>query len=85
MQSVFVSFPLRERGLKLRKTVSIHPIRVVVPLAGTWIETDFLCGFLEIFRVVPLAGTWIETHCVRFALHVAHVVPLAGTWIETKE
>ena len=34
---------------------------LVVPLAGTWIETIENCGRKSRNFVVPLAGTWIET------------------------
>ena len=34
---------------------------LVVPLAGTWIETANLCAKNIAVFVVPLAGTWIET------------------------
>ena len=56
---------------------------VVVPLAGTWIETvqDFISVITP--RVVPLAGTWIETESTADGGREKRVVPLAGTWIET--
>ena len=34
---------------------------VVVPLAGTWIETFMRPLAISSYLVVPLAGTWIET------------------------
>ena len=33
----------------------------VVPLVGTWIETEAFCIADMILSVVPLVGTWIET------------------------
>ena len=56
---------------------------LVVPLAGTWIETLTEAGVDERIIVVPLAGTWIETPVALSVLPVSGVVPLAGTWIET--
>ena len=34
---------------------------MVVPLAGTWIETILRGAAKYVKSVVPLAGTWIET------------------------
>ncbi len=34
---------------------------MVVPLAGTWIETCLAFIYYTVYYVVPLAGTWIET------------------------
>ena len=35
--------------------------KIVVPLAGTWIETISAGTMTFLALVVPLAGTWIET------------------------
>ena len=40
---------------------SFNSSMFVVPLAGTWIETSFICFAISSMIVVPLAGTWIET------------------------
>ena len=58
---ILLSFPLRERGLKLGWHISDEQVAKVVPLAGTWIETAFPDEEYQQKRVVPLAGTWIET------------------------
>ena len=42
----------------------------VVPLAGTWIETDVISGNTTAVTVVPLAGTWIETRKERVLNHI---------------
>ena len=61
------------------------PYMLVVPLAGTWIETYGWNTVRTSDSVVPLAGTWIETS-EHMCCHRYHaVVPLAGTWIETGE
>ena len=79
------SFPLRERGLKQAFIAPHLSLDIVVPLAGTWIETnETVIKFFSVF-VVPLAGTWIETTAAAGAIGAAAVVPLAGTWIETPE
>ena len=55
------SFPVRERGLKPQRIKKLGGLKMVVPRAGTWIETH---GALFKFFgncVVPRAGTWIET------------------------
>ena len=55
----------------------------VVPLVGTWIETQRrLLQALHIL-VVPLVGTWIETIRSVSVTTSSGVVPLVGTWIET--
>ena len=56
---------------------------LVVPLAGTWIETYIPADILQPKVVVPLAGTWIETMHKKLRRTETGVVPLAGTWIET--
>ena len=57
---------------------------LVVPRAGTWIETRFFRRALSLGRlVVPRAGTWIETYGARLFNACKTVVPRAGTWIET--
>ena len=62
----------------------LFPPCVVVPLVGTWIETDRLAHFNPYTSVVPLVGTWIETgEDCRQGSDPARVVPLVGTWIET--
>ena len=58
---------------------------MVVPLAGTWIETLSLIILYALIGVVPLAGTWIETFGALASVVLMTVVPLAGTWIETRE
>ena len=77
------SFPLRERGLKRHDYIKRLQKRFVVPLAGTWIETQKGQSLARLSLVVPLAGTWIETHIDKDKLPDIVVVPLAGTWIET--
>ena len=57
------SFPLRERGLKQNILINYDKRSVVVPLAGTWIETKVFSSLHLSISVVPLAGTWIETGC----------------------
>ena len=56
---------------------------VVVPLVGTWIETNFGVSPTLLHLVVPLVGTWIETTAIGISNDEARVVPLVGTWIET--
>ena len=46
-----MSFPVRERGLKLLKTGPAGPHTPVVPRAGTWIETTHSNSF-------PYNSTW---------------------------
>ena len=61
-----LSFPSRERGLKQWVIIYILHAGPVVPLAGTWIETESLCNIHSRKIVVPLAGTWIETTDIGF-------------------
>ena len=55
-----MSFPTRERGLKLVAPLTLIAPFSVVPHAGTWIE--IFDNFVKVacFKVVPHAGTWIE-------------------------
>ena len=78
-----MSFPTRERGLKLGLNIQERDAMMVVPYAGTWIETARSRLRLCSPYVVPYAGTWIETYqSIQFLL-TPTVVPYAGTWIET--
>ena len=58
---------------------------IVVPRAGTWIETMDFEKSMSSVKVVPRAGTWIETY-IAFQNDSSFnfVVPRAGTWIETR-
>ena len=67
-----MSFPLRERGLKLLYQDHASLPVTVVPLAGTWIETHTHAFLITPVPVVPLAGTWIETIKRRFPTAVAN-------------
>ena len=57
---------------------------VVVPRAGTWIETTVPHYYRPDHYVVPRAGTWIETGVWGNITDFISVVPRAGTWIETR-
>ena len=79
---VISSFPLWERGLKLKPCFQLRKAVGSFPL---WERGLKFVGFdTRRIRaaVVPLVGTWIEIskNCLIAALH--SVVPLAGTWIE---
>ena len=54
------SFPLWERGLKLKISQMERTDFIVVPLVGTWIEIYFVGNLNTSSLVVPLVGTWIE-------------------------
>ena len=55
------SFPVRERGLKQLILCDLDSAHIVVPRAGTWIETQLIGLSVRFYIVVPRAGTWIET------------------------
>ena len=78
---VLVSFPTRERGLKLIRNKIILLFQVV-PHAGTWIEIIRCIQNLRKLQVVPHAGTWIEIIQKCCNDQENNVVPHAGTWIE---
>ena len=77
-----MSFPTRERGLKLSKTPKWVGKVTVVPHAGTWIEIYLINIHAAFEKVVPHAGTWIEITLVFCGEQSFTVVPHAGTWIE---
>ena len=79
-----LSFPVRERGLKQIYVERNVSRQIVVPRAGTWIETQTGSKKKEILWVVPRAGTWIETDIRSLFVASSEVVPRAGTWIETE-
>ena len=80
--TIFLSFPTRERGLKLLGLGCTDQELVVVPHAGTWIEIAAKIERMQRMFVVPHAGTWIEIHVYQKSYSFALVVPHAGTWIE---
>ena len=59
-----LSFPTRERGLKLALEKAVWGISEVVPHAGTWIEIQVTIFGGKFQLVVPHAGTWIEISIV---------------------
>ena len=79
------SFPVRERGLKQILLIAVDQRDIVVPRAGTWIETLRGLPAVPFLRVVPRAGTWIETISECSLPTLFRVVPRAGTWIETRQ
>ena len=78
-----LSFPVRERGLKLCRSLCTIYTACVVPRAGTWIETSFVNVIRLDIVVVPRAGTWIETTWTVSMPPDRTVGPRAGTWIDT--
>ena len=55
----------------------------VAPLAGAWIEIDYIGLCRHNCPVAPLAGAWIEIPVRDAPLAPgAGVAPLAGAWIE---
>ena len=71
-----MSFPLRERGLKRCIVRPGAGPDSVVPLAGTWIETQRSHVPAARYRVVPLAGTWIETRRKKWRMYPSPSFPL---------
>ena len=69
----------------MKRLFSVFPSAscVVVPYAGTWIETLSRKSSSFFSNVVPYAGTWIETTEANLYNKQEIVVPYAGTWIET--
>ena len=78
---VISSFPLWERGLKLKPCFQLRKAVGSFPL---WERGLKFVGFdTRRIRaaVVPLVGTWIEIGMRLLPSYVFRVVPLAGTWI----
>ena len=80
--AALLSSPSRGRGLKSYSAAANSATVLVVPLAGTWIETCHKHRFPSCQGVVPLAGTWIKIYGPDRAVRIGGVVPLAGTRIE---
>ena len=56
-----MSHPSRVRGLKrVEGKEGVTTIKVA-PLAGAWIETNYIALRMWKRNVAPLAGAWIET------------------------
>ena len=60
-----MSFPSRERGLKLHNGWKHQIFITVVPFAGAWIESVMIRRAVAIPGVAPFAGAWIEIMIVR--------------------
>ena len=56
----------------------------VAPLAGAWIEMQFIITDKTCNKVAPLAGAWIEIETLVTTTATLSVAPLAGAWIEIK-
>ena len=59
--TVFPSFPLRERGLKLLCMKALLSEPLSFPLRERGLKQALYRQLLPVIQVVPLAGTWIET------------------------
>ena len=79
-----MSFPVRERGLKHIFSKLIIQIILVVPRAGTWIETDHLGNHPAPLSSFPVRERGLKRSCAGVSLRSLRVVPRAGTWIETR-
>ena len=56
---------------------------MVVPLAGTWIETRIVFLMYLLIQSFPLRERGLKRKSATILEHKKYVVPLAGTWIET--
>ena len=54
------SLPSRERGLKSARQQFFKNLTLVAPLAGAWIEINYVPDTTLLHSVAPLAGAWIE-------------------------
>ena len=71
------SCPLRARGLKLFNSLLDIAVQAVVPLAGTWIETDSRSESRRILLSCPLRARGLQPGRIG-GIKVQLVVPLAG-------
>ena len=60
----------------------MNDLEKVAPLAGAWIEMEFVSAEEKKAIVAPLAGAWIEILQNRSPVTNHRVAPLAGAWIE---
>ena len=65
------------------KIIVFAIFNIVVPLAGTWIETDWVKAFSPHDVSFPLRERGLKRHNEHKHTGTGTVVPLAGTWIET--
>ena len=78
-----MSFPVRERGLKQCFYTLHRVLNIVVPRAGTWIETLLLNILLFITASFPVRERGLKPPGIAELMEESEVVPRAGTWIET--
>ena len=57
---LFVSLPLRERGLKFSTSWLKDWVLIVAPFTGAWIEILAWNMFERFGVVAPFTGAWIE-------------------------
>ena len=78
------SFPSRERGLKLTGFLRNLLQLLVVPFAGTWIETWLLEENVTLYQgSFPSRERGLKQEVLMRSTDLCAVVPFAGTWIET--
>ena len=82
LDSVYMSLPSRERGLKY--TISRYPVigKQVAPFTGAWIEIVPSLGGSKPSTVAPFTGAWIEMSIIIIACSTIIVAPFTGAWIE---
>ena len=78
-----VSFPTRERGLKLYRIDNQRMPCRSFPTRERGLKLTYPPHRIILNGVVPYAGTWIETPGLINIQLPCLVVPYAGTWIET--
>ena len=79
-----MSFPVRERGLKLKLVYVNRMLKFVVPRAGTWIETIRPIAGASAYWSFPVRERGLKQNSINRFLKNLIVVPRAGTWIETR-
>ena len=80
--TIVMSLPLRECGLKLFDVDYFENGAEVTPFAGVWIEIAKWKLLSAWFNVTPFAGVWIEIPVPWPYAFLCHVTPFAGVWIE---
>ena len=80
--SLSVSLPSRERGLKSENLTETRMVSDVAPFTGAWIEISSEGENPTSEDVAPFTGAWIEIDFYNASPIIKTVAPFTGAWIE---
>ena len=77
------SLPMGERGLKLRKVMTVHCAIIVAPYGGAWLETLERYPHPAWLWSLPMGERGLKHRDIQELTEDKEVAPYGGAWIET--